>query len=94
MQNQLASEQKELSQSACYANARVLDQYKAQIIQAIQQQWLVPDNANKDLSCVLLIHLAPDGGGPECGGGANQWRCGFSIDQPKMPYSGLSIAGS
>lgn len=61
MQNQLAQEQKQLAQARASQMQGVLDQYKAQIIQAIQQQWIVPDNANKDLSCVLLIHLAPSG---------------------------------
>ncbi|MFW0051610.1 MAG: cell envelope integrity protein TolA [Coxiella endosymbiont of Dermacentor nuttalli] len=42
-------------------NQRVLDRYKTQIIQVIQQQWIIPVNANKNLSCILLIRLAPGG---------------------------------
>ena len=42
-------------------NQRILDRYKAQIIQVIQKQWIVPANANKNLFCILLIRLAPSG---------------------------------
>ncbi|MFW0090251.1 MAG: cell envelope integrity protein TolA [Coxiella-like endosymbiont] len=39
----------------------VLNQYKAQIIRAIEQQWIVPTDINNNLSCILLIRLASDG---------------------------------
>ena len=39
----------------------VLNQYKAQIIKAIEQQWIVPTDINNNLSCVLLIRLASGG---------------------------------
>ena len=39
----------------------VIDQYKGQILQAIQQQWILPDSANKEQTCVFLIHLGPGG---------------------------------
>ena len=39
----------------------IIDKYKAQIIQAIGQQWVVPSHVNKRLYCELLIHLAPGG---------------------------------
>ena len=39
----------------------VLNQYKAQIIRAIEQQWIIPTDINNSLSCILLIRLAPDG---------------------------------
>ncbi len=39
----------------------VIDKYKALILQAIGQQWLVPDNVAKNLTCQLLIELAPGG---------------------------------
>ncbi|WP_264435823.1 cell envelope integrity protein TolA [Coxiella endosymbiont of Dermacentor marginatus] len=42
-------------------NQRILDRYKAQIIQVIQQQWIMPVNTNKNLFCILLIRLAPGG---------------------------------
>ena len=39
----------------------IVDKYKALILQAIGQQWVVPSNVNKHLSCQLLIRLAPGG---------------------------------
>ncbi|MFW0078904.1 MAG: cell envelope integrity protein TolA [Coxiella endosymbiont of Haemaphysalis qinghaiensis] len=42
-------------------NQGVLNQYGAQIIQAIQRQWIMPVNTNKNLSCILLIRLALSG---------------------------------
>lgn len=38
-----------------------IDKYKALIIQAISQQWIVPDIKNKNESCKILVHLAPGG---------------------------------
>jgi colicin import membrane protein len=39
----------------------VVDKYKALILQAIGQHWLVPHNADKSLSAELLIRVAPGG---------------------------------
>lgn len=39
----------------------MLDKYKALLIQAISQQWIVPDTAKKDEETKLLIHIAPGG---------------------------------
>ena len=39
----------------------VIDKYKAQIVQAIGQQWVVPAHVNKRLYCQLLIRLLPGG---------------------------------
>jgi colicin import membrane protein len=39
----------------------VVDKYKALIIQAIGEHWLVPLQANKTLTSELMIRLAPDG---------------------------------
>lgn len=39
----------------------VVNKYKALIIQAISEKWLVPPQANKKLSSELLIRLAPGG---------------------------------
>ncbi len=39
----------------------VVDKYKALIIQAISEKWLVPPQSNKKLSSELLIRLAPGG---------------------------------
>lgn len=61
MQQQLQQEQKQLATARAAEMQGVLDQYKAKIIQAIQQQWIVPTSASKTLSCVLLVRLAPGG---------------------------------
>jgi colicin import membrane protein len=47
--------------AAAAAQAGEIDKYKGLIIDAIGQQWIVPDNANKELSAILLIRLAPGG---------------------------------
>ena len=39
----------------------ILNQYKEQITKAIEQQWIVPTEINNNLSCILLIRLAPGG---------------------------------
>ena len=39
----------------------IIDQFKSKILQAIGQNWLIPEGADHSLSCQLLIHLAPDG---------------------------------
>ncbi|AKQ33978.1 cell envelope integrity protein TolA [Candidatus Coxiella mudrowiae] len=62
LQQEIQREQAQVAKARQTAqNQGVLDQYKAQIIQAIQRQWIVPENADKNLSCILLIHLAPGG---------------------------------
>ncbi|WP_423062986.1 cell envelope integrity protein TolA [Candidiatus Paracoxiella cheracis] len=61
MQQQIQQEQQQLAKVRAAQMEGILDQYKAQIIQAIQQQWIVPASASKTLSCVLLIRLAPGG---------------------------------
>lgn len=38
-----------------------VNRYKALILQAISQQWLVPMGVDKSLSCQLLIRIAPGG---------------------------------
>lgn len=38
-----------------------IDKYKALIIQAISQEWIVPDDVDKNTSCKLLINLGPGG---------------------------------
>ncbi|MBW5803005.1 cell envelope integrity protein TolA [Coxiella endosymbiont of Ornithodoros amblus] len=76
-QNQLVAKQQELQEKLLQQEVQkekmqivktraaqmqvILNQYKAQIIRAIQQQWIVPESANKNLSCILLIRLAPSG---------------------------------
>lgn len=39
----------------------IVDKYKALILQAISEQWIVPQNANKNLTTQLLIRLSSDG---------------------------------
>lgn len=39
----------------------VVDKYKALIVQAISEKWLVPPQSNKKLASELLIRLAPGG---------------------------------
>lgn len=42
-------------------SAGIVNQYKALIIQAISQRWMVPPGANKNAVAELLIRLAPGG---------------------------------
>jgi colicin import membrane protein len=61
IQQQIYQEQQQFAKARAAQMQKILDEYKAQIVQAIQQQWIVPTGVNKSLSCVLLIHLAPSG---------------------------------
>ncbi len=62
LNDQLQDEQQQLSNDE---NTRAmqgeLDKYKAAILSSIGHHWLVPPGSNKELSCQLLIHLAPGG---------------------------------
>lgn len=40
---------------------KILDKYKALILQAIQQQWVIPGHFTEEISCELLIKLSPGG---------------------------------
>jgi colicin import membrane protein len=42
-------------------NAGLADKYKSMIIQAISEQWIVPQNLPKNISCVLNVRVAPGG---------------------------------
>jgi colicin import membrane protein len=58
----LMNEQKRASAGARSQNTQgIVDKYKALILQAIAQQWIVPSHVNKHLSCQLLIRLGPGG---------------------------------
>lgn len=62
LQQQLAAEESQLAVDSA-KNARLqgeVDKYKGIILQAIGQQWIVP-NTTKDISCKLRIRLAPGG---------------------------------
>ncbi len=60
--SQIKAEQQQLqrAQATQQANAEV-DKYKALIVQAISQNWVVPSTVSPDLSCILHINLAPGG---------------------------------
>lgn len=66
LQQQMQQDQQQLSTAAAaaaqnQADQSEIDKYKAMIVQMISQNWLVPDNTNKDLSCQLLIQVGPGG---------------------------------
>lgn len=66
LQQQMQQDQQQLSTAAAaaaqnQADQSEIDKYKAMIVQMISQNWLVPDNSNKDLSCQLLIQVGPGG---------------------------------
>lgn len=42
-------------------NQGEIDKYKALIIQAISQEWIIPNDIDPNSTCVLLVELAPDG---------------------------------
>lgn len=60
-QQQIHHEQKQLAATHAQQLTSVIDRYKAEILQAIGQQWVVPSDANRRLSCQFLIHVAPGG---------------------------------
>lgn len=49
------------SQAQSQAVQGQVDKYKALVIEAISQKWLVPQGTSKDISCELYIHLAAGG---------------------------------
>jgi len=38
-----------------------IDKYKAMLIQTISSNWVVPDDVDKNSSCILLVEVAPGG---------------------------------
>ncbi len=64
LQQQLAQEQQSLAAASAESTEQIkseLDKYKALIIQAISQNWIVPTDVNRELSCELLIQVGPGG---------------------------------
>jgi len=61
LQQQLMQEQNRLTSLQSQKARGEVNKYKALILQAISQQWLVPANVNKKLSCELLIRMSPGG---------------------------------
>lgn len=61
LRQQLLNEEIHLKGSETRQSQGEVNKYKALIIQAISQNWLIPMHANKSLYCELLIRLAPGG---------------------------------
>lgn len=62
LQQQAQTEQQALDQQMAQARQTqsIVDKYKALILQQVGQHWIVPE-VNSDISCRLLITLAPGG---------------------------------
>jgi TonB family protein len=61
LQEKFAREQQEEATRRAQVLQGVVDKYKAEILLAISQYWIVPPNTDKRLSADLLLRLAPDG---------------------------------
>lgn len=61
LQQELLNENKKISSAKAQKVQGIVDKYKALIQQAISQEWLIPDGADKKSSCQLLIRVAPGG---------------------------------
>lgn len=61
LQQQMLQEKQRIHGAHTAAVQGEVDKFKALILQAISQHWLVPGNVNKALSAELLIRLAPGG---------------------------------
>lgn len=57
----MQKEQKQIAEAEAAKMQGVVDKYKALILQAISQNWLIPGGVNKKLSAELMIRLAPGG---------------------------------
>ena len=57
----VATTSKTTSNTTSNTNPGLADKYKAMIIQAISEQWVVPQNLPKNISCILDIRVAPGG---------------------------------
>ncbi len=60
MQQQMNSEQKNISTVVSQAQQGAIDKYKAEILSAIQSNWRI-DQVNPKLKCIYTVQLAPDG---------------------------------
>lgn len=61
LRQQLLSEDIKVKGTETHESRGVVDKYRALILQAIGEHWLVPTGANKHSSAELMIHLAPGG---------------------------------
>lgn len=59
--SQTQAQAKSLPSKGSAINLSEIEKYKALIIQAISQEWVVPPDIDKDATCILLIKLAPGG---------------------------------
>jgi colicin import membrane protein len=60
MQQQIEAEQKQMAAEAKQTQGEI-DKYKALIIAAISQHWIVPQDVADNIYCQLLVHVAPGG---------------------------------
>jgi colicin import membrane protein len=61
VQQQILQEQKRVASALTAQSKGVVDKYKALILQAISQHWLVPSGVDKKRVAELLIRVAPGG---------------------------------
>jgi len=61
LQAQIAAEQKQIDTAQTQQERDAIDKYKALIINVIEQNWIVPQKVDKNLSAQLVIDLAPGG---------------------------------
>jgi colicin import membrane protein len=59
MRQQIASEQQQLVLARQMQG--IIDQYRARILMAIGNQWLIPEGADPTISCLFTIDLTPAG---------------------------------
>jgi colicin import membrane protein len=59
LQQQIASEQQQLIVARQMQG--IIDQFRARILMAIGNQWLIPEGADPTISCVFTINLTPEG---------------------------------
>lgn len=61
LSEEIKSEKEMLSEAEQTRINNEVDKYKAVIISTISRSWLVPPQANKNLSCQLLVKIGPGG---------------------------------
>lgn len=61
LKQQLAADQQQLQSSKNQYVDSVIAKYKAMIISAISQRWLIPPGITQQMHCMLQIQLAPGG---------------------------------
>lgn len=61
LRQQLLNEEVKLQSTQFRQSQGEINKYKALILQAISEHWIIPTQANKTLYCELIIRLAPGG---------------------------------